>query len=333
MLKEMPILDHNELKYLLIDSLKTYSEDIIYISGNNPYKFSFNKKDLYITIKNIHDSGRGRGNDDESRIQIQKTNNYLAAKNSGKPVLFLGYFADLNVFTAWNPFIQTERINLRRTVSLYTRFSVLQKAVTQGIAVYSDNDAQKVISFKPEYLGLYLENYANMHQADEVSLLELIKKSDNTAETEEVGKAYNIEKQAYVITHKVFKRDQMFKRIVGEVYNSRCAFCGIQLELVEAAHIIPHAHPQGTDDPSNGICLCALHHTAYDRGLIYFDEEYKIKINIEKSNYLTKIGKDGGMQKFLNLQFELFTLPNSRVHYPTKETIMLANNLRGINGE
>mgnify|MGYP001616536573 CR=1 FL=1 len=58
--------------------------------------------------------------------------------------------------------------------------------------------------------------------------------------------------------------------------------CGIQLELVEAAHIIPHSHEKGTDEIGNGISLCALHHAAYDRSLIFFDEEFNVLINDKK---------------------------------------------------
>ena len=182
------ILTHKELKYLLIDSLKQYSEDITYISGNNPYAFSINKKIVNIFIHNLHESGSGRLNQDECRIQVSKSSNFLEAKSSGKPVLFLGYFADSNIFTAWNPFVQTERINTRKTISLYSRFSIQKKASEKGISAYVDNDKQSIISFKPEYLGLYIENFKEMHLSDEDTLFQLIKQSDSTEETEkEIG--------------------------------------------------------------------------------------------------------------------------------------------------
>ena len=39
------------------------------------------------------------------------------------------------------------------------------------------------------------------------------------------------------------------------------------------------SHELGTDEIDNGISLCALHHSAYDRSLIYFDEKLDILIN------------------------------------------------------
>lgn len=325
------ILNHTELKYLLIDSLKSYSEDVSYLFGNNPYKFNINNKVMYIFIHNVHDSGIGRTNEDECRLQFAKSPEFIAAKDSGMPVLFLGYFADSNTFTAWNPFTQTERINMRKTVSVYSRFSVVRKASEQGLAVYVDSNRQAVISFRPEYLGLYLENFAIMHQSTESELLQLIRKSDEIQETEkEVGPTIKIEKKRFTVTHKRLKRDIMFRKIVSEAYGHRCAVCGIQLELTEVAHIIPFSHDSGTDDPTNGVCLCALHHKAFDSGLIYFDGDYNIRINNSKIDYLTKVHRDGGTQKFIRLQNEKMSLPLSRVHYPSKDFIKMANSVRGI---
>src|SRR3989344_3448663 len=88
---DVTILNHTDLKYLLLDTLKMYSEDVQYISGNNPYFINVNKKPFYILIKNLHDSGKGRVNPDESRVQIAQTANFLAVKNSGKQVIIFGY--------------------------------------------------------------------------------------------------------------------------------------------------------------------------------------------------------------------------------------------------
>jgi putative restriction endonuclease len=330
--KDTVILNHKDLKYLLIDSLKQYSEDVTYISGNNPYTFNINKKTIHIFIHNVHESGSGRTNPDECRIQVNKTPNFLAAKSSGKPVLFFGFFADENIFTAWNPFIQTERINTKKTISLYSRFSVQKKAAKQGLAIYKDSDSQVIISFKPEYLGLYIDNFTEMHLSDEQTLLALIKKSNTSEETEkDLGDLIHINRKKFTVTHKRFKRDSAFKERINEVYGGRCAICGIQLELVEAAHIIPHSHEKGTDDIKNGICLCALHHKAFDNGLIYIVQNYTIKINNEKVEYLEKIHRDGGITKFKALQLEeKIKLPSSYIYNPSKEFIKIANQIRGI---
>ena len=131
------ILNHSDLKYLLIDSLRLYSDNVVFIDGNNPYRFSINKKTFYVLIKNVHESGDGRGNQDECRIQVAKTGNFNDALNSRTDVIVLGYFADEKVFTAWNPYLMRDRFNQRQTISLYSRFSVQRQAAINKIAYLS----------------------------------------------------------------------------------------------------------------------------------------------------------------------------------------------------
>ena len=60
---------------------------------------------------------------------------------------------------------------------------------------------------------------------------------------------------------------QRFKFRVLQRYGARCAVCDMRVpEVLDAAHIRPRAQ-RGTDDPRNGLVLCALHHRALDAGL------------------------------------------------------------------
>ena len=99
------ILNKSDLKYLLIDSLHLYTSNLYYIDCNNPYRFSINKKEYYIPIKNVHESGENRTNQDECRIQVSKSDNFNSALSGFSDVIVFGYFHDARVFTAWNPFL------------------------------------------------------------------------------------------------------------------------------------------------------------------------------------------------------------------------------------
>lgn len=323
------ILNHSDLKYLLIDSLRLYSDNVVFIDGNNPYRFSINKKTFYVLIKNVHESGDGRGNQDECRIQVSKTGNFNDALNTRTDVIVLGYFADEKVFTAWNPFLMRDRFNLKQTISLYSRFSVQRKATEEKISTYRDTNGQSVISFLPDYLGLYLENLSHIHLLNDEELLLLANNSDELNSINQDGYS-DFPEGHLTITHTRYKRDPRFKSIVYSAYDNRCAMCGIQLELIEAAHIVPHSHEKGTDEIGNGISLCALHHTAYDRSLIYFDHEFNILINESKMDYLQKVGLDSGFRKFQGLAFDKIQLPTNHTLRPKIENINIANQTRGI---
>jgi putative restriction endonuclease len=323
------ILNHSDLKYLLIDSLRLYSDNVVFIDGNNPYRFSINKKTFYVLIKNVHESGDGRGNQDECRIQISQSKNFNAIMNSKTDVIVLGYFADENVFTAWNPYLMRDRFNEKQTISLYSRFSVQKEANVTKISTYRDSNGQLVISLKPDYLGLYLENLSTIHLLEDDELFSLVKQSDDL-NSENLDGFVDFQEGHLTITHTRYKRDPRFKSIVYNAYNNKCAMCSIGLELIEAAHIVPHSHEKGTDVIANGICLCALHHTAYDRSLIYFDNEFNILINNSKMEYLEKVGFDSGFRKFQSLAFDKIQLPTNHTLRPNIENIKLANQMRGI---
>jgi putative restriction endonuclease len=68
-------------------------------------------------------------------------------------------------------------------------------------------------------------------------------------------------------------RDAAFRRTILEVYDYRCAACGVRVlldqtvSLVEAAHLIPF-NVSRNDKPTNGIALCPNHHWTMDRHLI-----------------------------------------------------------------
>lgn len=60
-----------------------------------------------------------------------------------------------------------------------------------------------------------------------------------------------------------------FRRAVLSAYRERCCITGLGApELLNASHIVPWHKNRGRLDPSNGLCLNALHDRAFDRGLI-----------------------------------------------------------------
>jgi putative restriction endonuclease len=79
-----------------------------------------------------------------------------------------------------------------------------------------------------------------------------------------------------------------FRQLVRTAYNSTCVVCGLHLPVtrynpvpgVDAAHILPWAD-YDLDHVSNGLCLCRLHHWAFDEGLVvitFEDGRYNIGI-------------------------------------------------------
>lgn len=72
-----------------------------------------------------------------------------------------------------------------------------------------------------------------------------------------------------------------FRSSVLSSYNGRCCISGIKSEvLLEAAHIIAwKEEPRLRTDPSNGLCLNALLHKAYDNFLLSITPDYLIEFS------------------------------------------------------
>jgi len=68
-----------------------------------------------------------------------------------------------------------------------------------------------------------------------------------------------------------------FRQRVLSSYENSCAVCHIDdKSLLRAAHIVD-VKDGGTDEIDNGICLCANHETAFDKGLLRILPDYTIQ--------------------------------------------------------
>jgi predicted restriction endonuclease len=82
-----------------------------------------------------------------------------------------------------------------------------------------------------------------------------------------------------------------FRLAVRQAYGSTCIVCGLHLPAtsfnatpgVDAAHILPWSE-YDLDETFNGLCLCKLHHWAFDEGLII--------IRHEDGSYLVDVPED-----------------------------------------
>lgn len=80
---------------------------------------------------------------------------------------------------------------------------------------------------------------------------------------------------------KVRVNQQFFRSLILAGYRNRCAVCELPLpQLLVASHIIPWSiDPSLRMNPQNGICLCALHDRAFDKGLLRIAPDYLIAIH------------------------------------------------------
>lgn len=105
----------------------------------------------------------------------------------------------------------------------------------------------------------------------------------------DLGDLKGEEKQRYVKTR---VNQHFFREMILANYDGKCAITGIDIsQMLFASHIIPWSESEKLRlNPANGICLSAHFDTAFDKGLISFDNDYHLVINQmlnenQKKNY------------------------------------------------
>jgi len=83
-----------------------------------------------------------------------------------------------------------------------------------------------------------------------------------------------------VVTEQRIKQN-FFRRTILSSYRGRCCMSGLSdSRLLVASHIVPWSKDKANRlNPSNGLCLSAIHDKAFDKGLITLDDDLKIIIS------------------------------------------------------
>src|ERR1700730_5180102 len=111
-----------------------------------------------------------------------------------------------------------------------------------------------------------------------------------------------------------------FRERVIDAYRQQCALCRLKHdELLDAAHILPDADPEGEPVVPNGISLCKLHHAAFDRFFLSVRPDYTIEI---RRDVLLEI--DGPM-----LKHGLQGMHGQRIQLPTHMALRPSLDLLG----
>lgn len=118
------------------------------------------------------------------------------------------------------------------------------------------------------------------------------------------------------------KRDPKFCEIIIRAYDYKCSICGLDLRLdnanlcLEAAHIKWH-QAGGPDIHQNGLCLCSLHHKAFDRGAFTLSMDYRVDLSQRVH------GDSEGMRDwFLRFHGREIRFPQSDEWLPSTEFVL-----------
>lgn len=109
------------------------------------------------------------------------------------------------------------------------------------------------------------------------------------------------------IVKKPYRQQRNFRKKVLEAYNFQCAICNEkEPRILRAAHIVPVIYGEN-DTVNNGICLCANHEIAFDRGII--------KISCEGDIVVTN--------DIVHIERKKIRYPDHECDYPSKEFLQI----------
>ncbi len=108
-----------------------------------------------------------------------------------------------------------------------------------------------------------------------------------------------------------------FRERVLRAYRNQCAFCHLRhSELLDAAHIIPDAEPEGEPVVRNGISLCRLHHAAFDRFFLAVRPDHIIEV---RPDVLEEIDGPTLQHAIQGLHGQPIVLPRNSEEQPATE--------------
>jgi putative restriction endonuclease len=281
----------------------------------------------------------------DTEFRIQRTSDVLQI-GGGRLTLLLGWYELGDIFVAWNP---ASHMTAGYSPSIQVRKDLLEEAYQRGIAIrHREHPPEDVVAVTADHFSFYLEQAPAIHGEQftgfNITFPELDTRNveDETeiseaerprAQIDRVPSAGTLGERRRIATKRTsWIRSSTFPRAVIWAYNYNCAVCGISLDLIEAAHIVPISDPETIDHPSNGLALCPLHHDAYDEGIFGVTGDFRIVQNPTKINELESRNLEAGLGVFLSITRigEDIRLPDYVPYRPNPELLRYSLMLRGF---
>lgn len=152
--------------------------------------------------------------------------------------------------------------------SIFTNLAAMQSGIQTGWTEHTTASGERMVFMTPELLPVYAMAIRDNVHLPESDVQIVVDASGFEIQPELQPVAERMRRAATRVV-----REARFARDVVTAYSNLCALCGLDLGLVQAAHIYPASAPESPDDVRNGVALCANHHLAFDRHLIHVGAE------------------------------------------------------------
>ena len=301
-------------------------------AGQHPARYAVYNAERRVAIRayiwNLTPGGRNRS-PQEWRVQATGIDGF--EQETGGKTLILGWEDERQVLVGFD--CRKHLGPIGHSPSIQVREDALDRAAVDGFAVHNRGNGELAVAFRPDFLPAYIGSLDSLHDCghaeQEVALLHDIARRAEDVDDADVEATVDQTRRYAVIATKRALRQLDFRGRVLSAYRHSCAMCGIQLQLLDAAHILPAAHPASTDGTDNGVALCVLHHRAFDSSLVTFDAAFRTHVNEASVAALRATSRDGGLQAFRVALRPVLGLPADRRDRPAPRFVAAANESRG----
>lgn len=324
----MATLNNRELLDLVVGSIVDESWSCLIIDSRKPFRlriYDENSRGFEVAtyIWNCTHGGGLKRARNEYRIQLTGV---VPQKVSGAITVLLGWHEGYRVFAGFDTDWHANQNS--RSPSIQIREETLQGAHKKSFSVSQRQNGELAVAFRPEFLVDYILSSRALHKKGIASQDLLLLNDLASANQEGLDGIKNVERKTVISSIARKYRAADFRGRVLSAYQHCCAVCGIQLKLVDAAHIIPVASDSSTDETTNGIALCKLHHCAYDRNLISFGTDFTIEVSSTEHSRLAAENLAGGLGPFKKGLLTAIILPADKRDYPSAAYIAESRKIR-----
>ncbi len=326
---------HNKYDLLeqVVQAVADSGWSILYLDNidEHPFHLQIYRGEEYIRVRIYiwhltHGGGQARPKN-EYRIQITGIKQFEPIPE--EKTLILGWWKEVEVFAGFD--VRKHIGKLGYSPSIQIREEALRDAYVNGFAPCDKGNKEVAIAFRPDFIVEYIRNLEALHDFGQSTedLVVLSQVAQHPEINDEEILIKDLDRKITVVSVSKKLRDVNFRKRILTAYSHRCAVCGIQLKLVEAAHIVPVNHENGTDETCNGLALCVLHHKAFDQALITIAEDYSVLLNQEQVYELKRQRLDEGITNFTQVLRPIILLPPAISDRPHAHYIRIANHIRG----
>jgi putative restriction endonuclease len=245
------------------------------------------------------------------------------------PTVLIGYEPTLQIFAGFD--LERHRTFTTGSPSVQIDIAELRRAETEGLSFHRKTNDELAVGMRPDMFMAYCLNATLLHRyGREASVLRLLNQATRLEQpTPEQVEVLSTPRQRVVQEVSRLSRLASFRQQVLFAYGYRCAVSRVQLRLVDAAHILPVGADGSADHVRNGIALSPTYHRAFDAGLVFLDEQQRMRLNEGQLHLLERLNLAGGVDAFRAPLGPIF-LPPDPYQRPAPEFIRRANRFRQI---